>query len=470
MAEQRPVPDVAAADLAGLRVTVMGLGLHGGGLASALFFARRGADVTVTDLKDAAALAASLEPLAGLPARLVLGRHDEADFASADVVIKNPGVRPSSPFLQVAKSKGVPIETDISVFLRCALPKRLRVVAVTGSKGKSTTATAIHHVLTAVEPGSRLGGNITVSPLRFVDELAPGAAVVLELSSWQLGDLKGKGLLDPEVSLVTNLLPDHMNYYGSMEDYVADKKVIFEEQTEGHSAVFNGDDPLQAQFARETRARTYAFAAGGPRRGGWLEGDTGLADVGAGREVVLADSPLPGRHNRLNLLAAAVVLRVFGVDAARIRERLAGFRGLEHRLEPCRELGRVRFYNDSAATMPHATAEALQSLPPPVFLIAGGTDKNIDFAPLVEPARRAAAIFLLEGNGTVKLKALLDGAGIASSGPYPSLEAVVAAAAAAAAGAGAAASVLFSPGCTSFGMFQNEFDRGRRFKALVAAL
>ena len=468
MVECRRVPDPTAADLGGLRVTVMGLGLHGGGLASALFFVRKNAIVTVTDLRDEATLATSLAPLEGLSVRLVLGRHDEADFASADLVIKNPGVRPSSHFLQVSRNRGVPVETDISTFLRCARSAQNPIIAVTGTKGKSTTAAAIHHVLAAARPGARLGGNITISPLAFVDELDPSAPVVLELSSWQLGDLRGKDLLDPEVSLVTNLMADHMNYYGSMTEYVADKKVIFEGQSPPHCSLFNGDDPLQERFADETRARAFAFSRKRRRlRGGWLEGHLGVCDAAGAREVVLEPVSLPGEHNRLNLLGAAVALRLFGVQAPAIREGLAGFHGLEHRLELCREREGVRFYNDSAATVPHATVEALRALPDPVLLIAGGTDKNIDFAPLVEPAAHAAAIFLLEGSATEKLRPLLDGAGIRYRGPYPTLEAVVAAAAAE---ARPGAAVLFSPGCTSFGMFQNEFERGRRYKAIVAEI
>ncbi len=463
MAEPRPAGDLSAPSLAGLRVTVMGLGLHGGGLASAQFFARRGARVTVTDLKDAAALEASLARLQGV--RTVLGRHDEADFAQADLVIKNPGVRPSSPFLQAAREHGVPIETDISVFLRCAANP---VLAVTGTKGKSTTAAAMHHVLAAARPGARLGGNITVSPLAFVDELDAAAPVVLELSSWQLGDLRGKGLLDPAVSVVTNLMPEHMNYYAGMEDYVADKKVIFQEQTGAHAALFNGDDPLQAGFAGETRARAFAFSrARGAGPGAWLDGARGVGDVAGEREILLEETRLPGMHNRMNLLAAATALRLFAVEAAAIREGLAGFPGLEHRLELVREKGGARFYNDSAATMPHATVEALRALPAPVLLIAGGTDKNIDFAPLVAEARRAAGIFLLQGSATEKLAALLDAAAVRYQGPYATMEAVVAAAAAQ---ARPGASVLLSPGCASFGMFENEFDRGRRYKAIVQAL
>jgi UDP-N-acetylmuramoylalanine--D-glutamate ligase len=253
-----------------------------------------------------------------------------------------------------------------------------------------------------------------------------------------------------------------------MEDYVADKKVIFEGQSGAHAALFNGDDPLQARFPEETRARAFAFGrARGARPGGWLEGDLGVTDVAGRRETVLAGSRLAGLHNRMNLLAAAVALRLFGVEAALISQGLAGFVGLEHRLELVRDKGGVRFYNDSAATMPYATVEALRALSPPVLLIAGGTDKSIDFAPLVAEAGRAAGIYLLSGSATEKLRALLDGASIRYKGPYDSLEAVVAAAAADAA---TGSSVVMSPACASFGMFENEFDRGRRFKAIVQAL
>jgi UDP-N-acetylmuramoylalanine--D-glutamate ligase len=168
----------------GMRVTVMGLGVHGGGLASALFFARHGAVVTVTDLRAREILREPIERLREFPIRYVLEKHEEADFAGADLVIKNPAVAPSSPYLQVARRAGVAVETDLSVFLSLA---RNPILAVTGSKGKSTTASAIAFGLARVFPESKLGGNITVSPLAFLDELAPDAPVVLELSSCSLG-------------------------------------------------------------------------------------------------------------------------------------------------------------------------------------------------------------------------------------------------------------------------------------------
>jgi UDP-N-acetylmuramoylalanine--D-glutamate ligase len=357
------------------------------------------------------------------------------------------------------------------------------VIAVTGSKGKSTTASAIAHCLATTHPGSRLGGNITVSPLSFLDELEAagslpaGAAppVTLELSSWQLGDLKGRGLLRPAVSVFTVILPDHLDKYPGMDEYVADKKAVFQEQRPDQAAVFNRDDPWQQGFPRETAARPFFFSArrlpdGVP--GAWLDPGRGLArcEPDGEAEPVLEAVLLPGAHNRLNLLCAGLALRLFGVSASAVRAGLARFPGVEHRLEMFREWKGIRFYNDSAATIPHATVEAVRSLPAPLVLITGGTDKNIDFAPMAAAARLPAAVILLAGTGTEKMRAVLDGQGAAYAGPFGSLREAVEAAIAAAGRLGAGSSVLFSPGCTSFGMFLNEFDRGRKFKETVRDL
>jgi UDP-N-acetylmuramoylalanine--D-glutamate ligase len=463
---------------AGMRVTVMGLGVHGGGLASALFFARRGAEVTVTDLRGPQALAPSLERLAGLPVRCVLGRHDEADFASADLVIKNPAVPADSPFLAAARERSVPVETDVSVFLSLS---RSPVIAVTGTKGKSTTASAIHHGLLRVWAGARLGGNITVSPLEFIDELSPSDPVVLELSSWQLGDLAGRGLLAPRVSVLTVLLPDHLDRYPDMDVYVEDKKAIFREQQPGQRAVFNRDDPRQERFPAETKADPFWYSAAalpGALRGAWLEGEEGRLRTGPSDEVrtVLAGSGLPGVHNRMNLLAAGLALALYGVKAEVIVRALGEFPGVPHRLELFLEAAGIRWYDDSTATMPHAAAAALAALEGPLVLVAGGTDKGLDYAPVAAAARRAAAVVLLAGTATDKLRPLLEAEGIAYEGPFDQLDPAVIRAAARARSLRASlppdgrVSVVLSPGCASFGMFQNEFDRGRRFQEAVRRL
>jgi UDP-N-acetylmuramoylalanine--D-glutamate ligase len=459
------------------RVTVMGLGLHGGGLASALFFARHGAQVTVTDnRRDPSAFEPFLAELAAHGVRTVLGRHEERDFLQTDLVVKNPAVPLSSPFLSLARDRGIPVETDLSIFLElCPGP----VLAVTGSKGKSTAATALARCLQTRHPGCRLGGNITVSPLGFLEDLQPEDPVVLELSSWQLGDLRGRGLPAPRIGLATRILPDHQDKYPDFGSYVEDKKVLFASQRPGQFAVLNADDPWQRGFPAVTAAQVHWYSRApleAGRRGAFLEAGVGLRREAGRTETILpAQLSVPGEHNRLNLLAAALGARLFGLEPEPIAAALASFPGIEHRLELVAERDGVRIYNDSAATIPEAAAAALTSLPAPVFLIAGGTDKNLDFRPLAEAAAQAAGIYLLEGSGTRKLEPLFRAEGIAFEGPFTDLAQALAraweAARLRAAGPGSAgASLLFSPGCASFEMFLNEFDRGRKFKEMTKAL
>ena len=438
----------------GARVLVMGLGLNGGGLETAKFLLSRGAAVTVTDTKDAAALAPSVNALEafavehGYPApRFVLGRHETADFAAADFVVKNPIVHPDSPYLLAAKR----VETDIGLFLA---ENPARLPAVSGSKGKSTTAAAIHHALRLWhEKTGRgkayLGGNIAVSPLSFLDGLAGDDDVALELSSWQLGGLRGNtdaagnALLRPRVAVLTAIMSDHQNWYHGMEPYVADKRVIYRYQDETCATVTTDDD-WGRRFLSETRAKKIS-AADAP----W--------------ELQNIVPRIPGGHNKQNLVLAGLALAELGLPLPFIVDSLEQFPGIEHRLEFFREHNGIRYYNDSAATIPEAAASALAALPGSVF-ITGGTDKDLDFVPLAAVCGKARAVILLAGTGTAKLIPLLVQDGITYHGPFDTLDE---AARTAIALAVPGTTVLFSPGCTSFGMFANEFDRGRQFIAVV---
>lgn len=451
----------------GLRATVMGLGIAGGGLGAARFLCARGAQVTVTDLKTAAELRPAVEALPP-GVRLALGGHRRNDFTDADLVIKNPGAPPDSPFLEAARAAGTDVQTDLSLFLaRCPAP----VLAVTGSKGKSTTAAALAAVLRADYPGVRLGGNIGGSPLDFLDELTAGAPVVLELSSWQLGDLRGRGLLAPAVAVVTNLLRDHQNRYASMEEYLQDKRVIAAGQPPDAALVLNADDPWRRRFAAGAAARIMHFST--RRRpdgdGAWLEDGVGRVSVGGVRGAVFDAAPgaaagLGGRAIAANLLAAATAAAAFGIEPATIRGALNRFEGLPHRLEPVGEAAGVWFVNDSAATIPEAVVAALAAAPGPVVLLAGGADKELDFSTLAASAGAVRRCVLLAGSATAKLGGALQAAGVRCDGPFDSLERAFGAALRA---AEPGVTVLLSPGCASFGMFRNEFDRGDRFRALV---
>ncbi len=459
-------------NLKDLKVTVMGLGLHGGGSSSARFFASHGASVTVTDLRDADTLKKSIEDLSGFDIRYVLGRHDIEDFENADIVIKNPAVRPDSPYLKAAKQ----LETDISVFLRF---NKRPVIAVTGSKGKSTTVSAINHVMKMVYPDTVLGGNITVSPLTFIDECTSesDAPVILELSSWQLSDLRGMELLKPKVSLITNIMHDHQDRYSSMDEYADDKAVIFEAQTVKEYTVFNLDCPYTERFFNGCNAAPSFFTADYSENlpenysGAFLENDGGyfINEDGESVKILNNENTLPGKHNRLNLLAAGEVCLLFGLEPETIRIGLSEFPGIRHRLEFVRNFDNIRWYNDSAATIPEAALAAAGSFNKRVFLIAGGADKNLDFTPLAEAAAGAEAVSLLSGTADEKITSLLNSRGISYGGPFKSLEEAVEYVRKQAAGRHRQIAVL-SPGCASFGMFKNEFDRGDRFRDLINSL
>jgi UDP-N-acetylmuramoylalanine--D-glutamate ligase len=522
----------------GMKVLIMGLGLNNGGLSSALYLAQRGAEIVVTDLRDEKTLAPSIEKLeAGLNrpgfdnssnvnkcgsnnraiVRYVLGRHEIEDFRAADMVIKNPGVRPDSPYLLEAKR----IETDISLFLAAS---SCRLTAVTGSEGKSSIASALHWVLKqwaeqqdGQQPqnpvaGKRnvfLGGNITLSPLSFLDELNDGDDVVLELSSFQLGDLRGrinaitgKALLKPRAAVISAIMPDHLNRYGTMEVYVADKRVIYQGQ-EREDVLVTQNDSWGQSFRSESRARSLIYSDeplpdGLP--GGWIDEASGSGLVrlcGSGNsgpgnnasdanvlneivEAVPTKLLVPGRHQKKNMLAAALALLDLGLDAGFIMNSLGSFPGIEHRLEFFHESRGIKFYNDSAATIPEAAALAIRAFDRVPVLVCGGPDKELDFSPMVEAwaeaernARndvhnglRAKVPILLEGSGSIKIVSLLDKLGLGYS-IFDTLDKAVQAALEVAQVGDA---VILSPGCTSFGMFLNEFDRGNKWKETVRRL
>ena len=447
-------------DYTGKKITIMGLGLNGGGMAAAKFFASKGAKVTVTDLRSAAVLKPSMNMLSDYDIRYVLEKHDTADFENADIVIKNPAVPLTSPYLAKAKR----IETDISIFLS---EFKGDVIAVTGSKGKSTTVSAIYHGMKKLKADTFLGGNITISPLSFLEELTDKSLVILELSSWQLADIRGKGLLKPVVSVITNIMHEHQNRYNSVQEYADDKKAIYQSQTADQYTLCNYDDEYGRQFFDETPAHPIWFSGSdmGKDEQIWLSGKMGYIKLSGKTERILPEKLLiPGDHNRKNMLIAAATMYLYGFKATDIMDALADFKGIPHRLEFVREFNGRKFYNDTTATIPQACLAAVKSFEEPVVLIAGGTDKNLLFDLLPEIAKAAKKMYLLKGSATDKMIAELDAHKCSYNGPYNSLQEALDAAYD---GSESGDVILFSPGSTSFELFKNEFDRGNSFKDIV---
>jgi len=510
-------------DIKDKKIVVMGLGLNGGGEASVRFFLNHGAFVIATDMKSESDLQTTVDSLNNDKnldtSRLTyrLGEHRIEDFENADCVIKNPGVKyDGNKYLAAAKA----IETDISLFLAFS---KAPIIAVTGSKGKSSTVSAIYYGLKASGFSAFLGGNITVSPLTFLDQTDSTTPVVLELSSWQLADLRGRKLLKPKVSIITKIIPDHQNFYHSMLAYVNDKKLIYADQTKKDFAIFDFDSDPAADggtlidnwgdiFAKECKATILRYSKKQLPEGVlgvWQDKKgRGLArlstkildslpqDYEKTTETVLKDLIVPGKHMRSNVLNAALVLRIMGVSPERIIEVLGRWNGIEHRLEffhECKIGGTTyRFYNDSAATVPEAAAEATQAFGKPVIFLTGGTDKGLDLSPVASGISDNGknivpkAVYLLAGSATDKMIPDFNAKKIAYKGPFNSLEELLTALKAdldseasqsgqarqAGQNEGKAKSdeaqvVVFSPGATSFGMFKNEFDRGNQFKACV---
>jgi UDP-N-acetylmuramoylalanine--D-glutamate ligase len=470
-------------DIANKKVTIMGLGLNGGGEASARFFLKHGAFVTITDMKSETELASSVQSIKEDTSidcskiKWVLGKHEKEDFENADIVIKNPGVKYSgNQYLAVAKC----IETDLSIFLRLT---KSPIIAVTGSKGKSSTVSAIHYGLNRGGVSSLLGGNITVSPLTFLEKTHEQVPVILELSSWQLSDLRGRGLLKPKIAIITKIVPDHQNWYGNMDAYVSDKKLIYTDQGPDDYTIC-GDDEWGDVFASETKGKVIRYPTdnsidypeGFPEnlKGDWLD------------KVVV-----PGKHMHQNILNAALVMDIMKVPTNYIKQILTIYPGIPHRLEFCHKWNIIdisyRVFNDSAATVPEATIAAINSFSNSTHLICGGTDKKLEFEALASKLEESTkgenpsvvSIWLLKGTGTDKLTPLLDEKKVSYNGPYDDLKDLLAdlrnySAAYAITTSNNTNSkeqtILFSPGATSFGMFSNEFDRGNTFKKLVQSI
>ncbi len=471
MAEQSP-PVIRAPShdpnlLAGRRVLVMGLGLLAGGVAAARYAVMQGAtEVTVTDLRSAEVLAPSIAKLDGLPIRYVLGRHDEADFLRADVIVRNPNVRRTSPYLALARDAGKRIEMEIAWFVRaCPGP----IAGVTGTRGKTTTTILLHHILERAGMAPLLGGNVGgIETLSLLPQITPARWTVLELGNWILEGLHTVRL-SPQVAIFTNLLPDHLDAYDSMEEYGEAKTAIFRYQQPDDVAIFNDDDAYTRRYGAAAPSRHVWYYS--PERAcAWPRGVEAAAEPFAYR----ADIRLRGAHNVGNVQAAALAAERIGIAPATIHAAIAAFGGVPHRLEVVRTLEDVIYINDSASTAPVAGVAALESFAEPIVLIAGGNSKQLDAGAYAQAAAvRCKRVVLLAGTASGRFAEQLRAAAQAHGlpdpveGPYDNLAVAVAAARAAAAPGDV---VLFSPGFTSFGMFLHEFDRGDQYRALVQGM
>ncbi|HLJ35899.1 MAG TPA: UDP-N-acetylmuramoyl-L-alanine--D-glutamate ligase [Ktedonobacteraceae bacterium] len=447
-------------NLQGKRVLIMGLGLQGSGMAAARYAVQQGAIVRVTDMKSPQVLAPSVEALAGLPIEFVLGAHRDEDFLWAEMVIRNPGVPLSSPYLRLAREHGASIEMEIGLFF-LACPGR--IIGITGTRGKTTTTTLIYNIMRDSGAHTVLGGNVAgVETLSLLPQITPETLVVLELSSWQLEGLAPHAV-SPSVAVMTNIYPDHLNTYDGMEDYAAAKANIFRFQHADDIAVFNYDNPWTRRFGEEAVARTWFTSI--TRGGSFARGSEELMPFS------FTHTPLRGKHNLENILLATTTARLLGVADPIIASAVKRFSGVAHRLEEVAMVHGVRYINDSASTTPVAGRVAVEAFDEPIVLVAGGNTKHLPLEDWPDAiVQRCRDVILLSGSGTDELLPTLQEAASKSgvSNPVRDVydnfsDAMDAAVALTRAGD----VLLFSPGFTSFGMFLNEFDRGDTFVAYV---
>ncbi|MBN2317147.1 MAG: UDP-N-acetylmuramoyl-L-alanine--D-glutamate ligase [Sedimentisphaerales bacterium] len=447
----------------GRRVLVMGLGRFGGGVDFARFAHEAGAKVTITDLTPAQKLGDSirrLEDLEGI--EFHLGSHDPADFEQADIIVANPAVPNENEFLQIARRAGKCVTSQMNIFFElCPAP----IIGITGANGKSTTTALTAHLLKKTRDERRgtrdvwLGGNIGNRPLlTTVDQIKPDDVVVLELSSFQLEQL-AQIQKAPQVALLTNLTPNHLDRHGTFANYCAAKENIFKYQKPDKDSpavsIFNAEDQIAFEwfekYKNDTGRMCLTFSAD---------------DVS---EDIRSVFPLPGRANLSNLAGAMAIARHFGVDEEQIKRCLPEFKGLPHRLEFVAEINGTRWYNDSIATTPQSAIVALETFSQPVIIIAGGYDKNIPFDELGEKiAERAKAAILIGQTAEKIAKKIAEN--IEKKTNVQIVDSLAKAVTLTHDLADPGDVVLLSPACASYDMFDNFEHRGREFIDCVKAL
>lgn len=469
--------------LKGKKALVMGLGLHGGGVATTKWLVGQGAKVTATDMRTRKVLQPSIDALNEVKVRYVLGKHDEKDFATHDIIVANPGVPRESPFLTVAKKSGKRIVNDVTLFFDTATQP---VIAVTGTRGKTTTTLWIANLLAKKWPLTRPSGNTPENALLKEITRIKGkdVPVVAELSSWQLEFLP-QAKRAPHISVITNIYPDHLNRYGSIEHYAGAKGGIFANQTDGDFLILNAEDKWTPFFLKQKPRGMVFFTSRKelPARKNGIFVRDGFAIFrvdGIEQKLMRIDRFLleRGAHSLQNLLAALLAVRLFAPELRISEKDVLALKNPTMRQEEVFKDKRVTIVNDSCATSPDGVAAVLARFgkvpKEKLILITGGTDKQLHYEDLARALRNVLPkeqIVFLEGTGTTKLIDALKKVKFLKEDPvqYKTLLECVRKAWELTVGMpkGEKAVIVFSPGGSSFEKFLHEFARGAAFNELV---
>ena len=447
-------------DVKGKRVLVVGLGKSG--VASALFLHEKGARVTVSDAKAEEQLRNEIPKLLDKGIAVETGGHGERTFRQQDLIVVSPGVPTNSEPLKQARTLGIPVIGEIELASRFL---KGRIIAITGSNGKTTTTSLAGDVIARGGWESQVGGNIGTPAISMVGESTDDTYNILEVSSFQLETIQA---FHPFVAVVLNISPDHLDRHGSMEAYTAAKARIFENQTGDDFAVLNADDPTCVQMSKRVKAKLYWFSRKKEvEQGAFVRNDRIILRDSAGEHEIMpvSEIPLKGAHNLENVLATVCIGGVTQTEPGRVRNAVKEFKAVEHRLEYVATVNGVEFYNDSKATNVDATIKALESFPANIHIILGGKDKGAPYTPLVPLLKERAKRVYTIGAAAPKIEEELIGAAdIVKAGT------IDVAVRKAAENAVSGDVVVLAPACASFDQFDNYEHRGRVFKELVQAL
>jgi UDP-N-acetylmuramoylalanine--D-glutamate ligase len=449
-------------DLKNKRVLVVGLGKSG--LSAAMFLRGKGARVTVSDTRSAVALAKEIPALLEAGIMVESGGHGLLTFRRQDLIVISPGVPMDTPEVKQVIAFGLPVIGELELASRYL---QGRIVAITGSNGKTTTTTLVGKIFDDAEVPTLVGGNIGLPVIELVAKSTPESVSVLEVSSFQLETVEE---FHPWIAVILNITPDHLDRHGSFESYVAAKERIFARQGPSDALVLNADDRVTQMCAARAKSEVFWFSGTkAVRRGAfvrdgvivWVEKEGGVTEP----VMPVSEIPLKGAHNVENVLAAVCTARLAKISAESIRASVAAFTAVEHRLELVRKLNEVEFYNDSKATNVDAAMKAVASFAGGVHLILGGKDKDSDYGLMADMLKKRVKVVYTVGSAAEKIERQLHG--VVKMVAAQTVEKAVAEAAKAAVPGDV---VLLSPACSSFDQFENYEHRGRVFRQSVMEL
>jgi UDP-N-acetylmuramoylalanine--D-glutamate ligase len=450
------------------KVLIFGLGLNDGGLGMAEYFLKQGAQVTVTDMKSKEELKEPVKILSKYNnIKFHLGKHLEKDFIENDIIVRNSAITPDNKYLRLAKNSGKEIVMEMSLFHKLA---PCPIIGVTGTRGKSTTTTLIYEILKGVYKNNVfIGGNIGKSAIRELPNLSKNSIAVLELSSFQLNAM-GESNVSPHIAVITNIYKDHIDWHGTKEEYINAKKQIFLHQSKKDYLVLNIDNEVSKDFTDEAKGIVKTYSLKNRNANYYMDDNLNIYENG--KKLLQLNSPiLEGKHNRYNMLATTATTRIYDIPIRDIKSVLENFKGLENRQEFIRELNGIKYYNDTCATSVEAINAMFERFGEEnkgkIVMIAGGVDKGLDYELILNNARKyLKALVLFKGTASEKINTIVD--------PYIDTHKYFSTIKDAVDKAKQVSKqgdmIILCPGASSFNMFVNEFDRGKKFINYVNSL